>query len=242
MAARVVTLTPPANTPGIQVYLLEIGKGMFRTIRHFLRNLVPTFGAEARALMKGWQNAPSYSSIPTIGYPEGRRNYSERFRGRHILKTREDGTLKCVACYMCQKHCPADCIRIVAGEHPVLAYEKYPTTFEIDLLRCVMCGYCVDACPKDAIWMTRDYELAFFDRKSAILGIPELTEKPADTAPDGPGYGYRPYYGPSPMKKAGEFEPSGLPLLPILKKRPEAINKMPPPPPPPPAPAVKPAA
>lgn len=59
---------------------------------------------------------------------------------------------------MCATACPADCIHIEAGEHPNLAYEKYPTVFEIDLLRCVMCGFCVDACPKDAIWMTKDYE------------------------------------------------------------------------------------
>ena len=149
--------------------------------------------------------------LPTIQFPEMRRKYSERFRGRHILKTREDGSLRCVACYMCETACPADCIKIVAGEHPVLAYEKYPTVFEIDMLRCVMCGYCVDACPKDAIWMTKDYELSFFDRKSAILGIPELTEKPSDTDAAGPGYGYRPYEGESPMRKAGRVRALGPP-------------------------------
>ncbi|HEV8267397.1 MAG TPA: NADH-quinone oxidoreductase subunit I [Thermoanaerobaculia bacterium] len=238
MPAKVVTLTAP--TPS-RIYLPEIFMGMAKTLRHFLKNLLPTFGDEIKALLKGWKNPSSYSSIPTIGYPEQRRDYSERFRGRHILKAREDGTLKCVACYMCQTACPADCIEIDAGEHPVLAYEKYPVKFEIDMLRCVFCGFCVDACPKDAIWMTGDYELAFFDRKSAVYGIPELTEKPSDTAEGGPGYGYRPYYGESPMKKAGEFEPSGLPLLPMLAKRGDAINKMAPPPPPPAPPAAKPS-
>ena len=128
------------------------------------------------------------------------------------------------------------------GEHPNLAYEKYPTVFEIDLLRCVMCGFCVDACPKDAIWMTKDYEMSYFSRKDAIYGIPELTEKPSDTAPGGPGYGYRPYYGASPAKKAGQFEPSGLSLLPMTLARNAAINRIPPPPPKPPAPAPAPGA
>jgi len=218
MAARVVTLTPAKASSW---YFPGILKGMAQTIRHLLKNIVNIKG------------------LPTILYPEMLRKYSERFRGRHILKAREDGTLKCVACYMCQTACPADCIKIEAGEHPVLAYEKYPVKFEIDMLRCVMCGFCVDACPKDAIWMTKDYELTFFDRKSAIYGIPELTEKPSDTGADGPGYGYRPYYGESPMKKAGEFQPSGQLLLPMLEKRGAAINRMPPPPPPP---APKPAA
>ena len=223
MAARVVTVTAPEPTLLERLYLPEVFKGLARTLSHLARNL---------ANVKG---------LPTIQYPEMLRKYSGRFRGRHILKTREDGTLKCVACYMCETACPAECITIEAGEHPVLAYEKYPVKFEIDMLRCVFCGYCVDACPKDAIWMTKDYELSFFDRKTAVLGIPELTEKPSDTAAGGPGYGYRPYEGASPMKKAGQFEPSGLPLLPALKERGIAINRMPPPPPPKP-PAQAPAA
>ncbi|MEO6327265.1 MAG: NADH-quinone oxidoreductase subunit I, partial [Thermoanaerobaculia bacterium] len=184
MAGKTVTLVAPEPTIWERLYLPEIARGMAKTMQHFLRNLV------------------NIKKLPTILYPEMKRRYSERFRGRHILKTRDDGTLKCVACYMCQTACPADCIKIEAGEHPVLAYEKYPTVFEIDMLRCVMCGFCVDACPKDAIWMTKDYELAFFDRKSAIYGISKLTEKPADTAADGPGYGYRPYYGENPTGKA----------------------------------------
>ena len=218
MAARVVTVTAPQPTLLERLYLPEIFKGLARTLSHLARNIVNIKG------------------LPTILYPEIKRKYSGRFRGRHILKTREDGTLACVACYMCETACPADCIHIEAGEHPVLAYEKYPVVFEIDMLRCVFCGYCVDACPKDAIWMTKDYELTFFDRKSAVLGIPELTEKASDTGPGGPGYGYRPYEGESPMRKAGQFEPSGLPLLPALRERGLAINRMPPPPPPKPAP------
>src|SRR5262245_36783797 len=55
---------------------------------------------------------------PTIYYPEQSRPYSERFRGTHILTVRDDGSLKCVACYMCATICPAECIYIEAGEHP----------------------------------------------------------------------------------------------------------------------------
>jgi NADH-quinone oxidoreductase subunit I len=157
-----------------KLYIPEIVRGMAVTLRHLLRNL---------ANMRG---------LPTILYPEQKRGYSGRFRGKHILKTREDGTMKCVACFMCQQACPAECITIVAGEHPKLAYEKYPVVFDIDMLRCVFCGFCVDACPKDAIWMTRDYELAFFRREEAVFGIDRLIEKPG--LPVKGGYGYRPYY------------------------------------------------
>lgn len=166
--------TPKTLTLAQKLYLPEILSGMGVTIRHLLRNIT------------------AIGKLPTILYPEVKRDYSERFRGKHILKTREDGTLKCVACYMCQQACPAECITIVAGEHPRIAYEKYPVVFDIDMLRCVFCGFCVDACPKDAIWMTGDYELAFFSRQEAIFGIDKLVEKPGVPVKD--GYGYRPYY------------------------------------------------
>jgi NADH-quinone oxidoreductase subunit I len=157
-----------------RLYYPAIVGGLKVTMGHLLRNLA------------------NLRRLPTIQYPEQKRDYSGRFRGRHILKAREDGTLKCVACYMCQQACPAECITIVAGEHPKVAYEKYPVVFDIDMLRCVFCGFCVDACPKDAIWMTRDNEMAFFSREEAVFSIEKLREKPEDSA--GVGYGYRPYY------------------------------------------------
>jgi len=157
-----------------RLYLPAIFKGMVVTMRHLVRNLT------------------HLRRLPTILYPEHKRDYSDRFRGKHILTTRDDGTLKCVACYMCAEACPAECITIVAGDHPKLSYEKYPVVFDIDMLRCVFCGFCVDACPKDAIWMTRNYEMAFFSREEAVFGIDKLVEKPGVPVKD--GYGYRPYY------------------------------------------------
>src|SRR5262249_52271519 len=102
---------PRKLTLAQRLYYPEIARGLRVTIRHLLHTLA------------NWRR------LPTIQYPEQRRNYSNRFRGRHILKTREDGTFKCVACYMCQQACPAECITIVAGEHPKVAYEKYPVVF-----------------------------------------------------------------------------------------------------------------
>src|SRR5262249_30775869 len=172
--------------------------GMKVTIRHFLRNLF------------------AIKKLPTILYPEQKRDYSGRFRGKHILKTREDGSLKCVACYMCQQACPAECITIVAGEHPQIAYEKNPVVFDIDMMRCVFFGFFVDACPKDANWMTRNYEMAFFTREEAIFSIDRLREQPEEIRQH--GYGYRPYYpgdGTNPPSDA-----SRLPVVPGGGERP----------------------
>lgn len=135
----------------------------------------------------------------TIQYPEERRSYSHRYRGHHILTTRPDGSVRCVACFLCATNCPADCIHIEAGEHPDVNIEKYPVVYEIDLLRCVFCGYCVDACPEEAIIMSNNYDMAFFHRTQSVVGKVDLM-KPFTVDPS--KLGYRPYYPEEDAKRA----------------------------------------
>jgi len=123
----------------------------------------------------------------TIEYPEKTRKISGRYRGIHILTQREDGTPKCVACYMCATVCPAECIYIESGERPENTIEKYPTRFEIDLLRCVYCGFCVDACPEEAIIMSRENDLVGESREELIIDRDRLMAR-NDIVEHGPGY------------------------------------------------------
>jgi NADH-quinone oxidoreductase subunit I len=118
-----------------EAYVPAILEGLRLTAYHFMRNM---FGKR---------------DVVTIQYPEEQRRVSPRYRGRHRLTVREDGFIKCVACYMCEEVCPAHCIHIEAGEVEDKSVEKFPVVFDIDELRCVFCGLCVEACPKDAIRM-----------------------------------------------------------------------------------------
>ena len=118
-----------------KIYFPEIARGVQVTTRQLLKN------------------APRKKDVVTRQYPEVQTKYPERFRGRHRLMRREDGSVRCVACMLCATACPANCIHIVAGEAEDGRVEKYPVSFEIDLLVCVYCGFCVEACPCDAIRM-----------------------------------------------------------------------------------------
>ena len=163
MATRVVTVD--RNTrPGF--YPILIG------LRTTLTNLIKT------VFLKG---------ASTVQFPEQKRPTSGRYRGIHLLTAREDGTPKCVACYMCATACPAECIYIEAGERPERAIEKYPTRFEIDLLRCVYCGFCVDACPEEAILMSRENDLVGTTREELVIDRDRLMER-AKLVEYGPGY------------------------------------------------------
>jgi NADH-quinone oxidoreductase subunit I len=127
----------------------------------------------------------------TIEYPEQRREYSHRYRGHHILTTRPDGSVRCVACFLCATACPAECIHIEAAEQQDVNVEKYPIVYEIDMLRCVFCGYCVDACPEEAIIMSNNTDMAYFDREQSVVGKAELM-KPFTFDPE--RLGYRPLF------------------------------------------------
>jgi NADH-quinone oxidoreductase subunit I len=139
-----VELTWTQNT-----YYPELLKGLAVTMRHFFSNL---FRHAGRAI-----GMKTKDPMVTILYPEKKRHIAERWRGRHRLMTRPDGSPRCVACMMCETACPDDCIHITAGESPDGRIEKYPVAFEIDLLRCCFCGLCVEACPEDAIRMDSGY-------------------------------------------------------------------------------------
>lgn len=169
MAARTVKVVRREMDLIERFYLREAFQGMAITLRHFFVNW---FGR-----MFGTKNY-----IVTTEYPEQRRPVNEWWRGKHRLMTREDNTLRCVACMMCSTACPANCINIVAGEYdpdgPYSRHEKYPLVFEIDELKCVFCGLCVEACPCDAIRMdTGVYAMASLTREALYLRKNDLIQE-----------------------------------------------------------------
>ncbi|MBF0492191.1 MAG: NADH-quinone oxidoreductase subunit I [Deltaproteobacteria bacterium] len=137
-----------------RIYVGAIAKGLWITLRHALRNTL------------------NQNKLLTYQYPEQKKPLPEYYRAEHRLMQRPDGSVRCTSCMLCATACPANCIEIVAAEHPDPNIEKYPMVYNIDLLRCVYCGFCVEACPCDAIRMdTQKADKAEFDRPSFLVDL-----------------------------------------------------------------------
>lgn len=140
-----------------KIYLPAIFKGMTITLTHFFRKKA------------------------TINYPEQKREFSEIYRGQHVLKRDDLGRERCTACGLCAVSCPAEAITMIAeerkpGEETLYREEKYASVYEINMLRCIFCGDCEEACPKEAIFLTDRIVSSGFQREPFVYGKDILVE------------------------------------------------------------------
>jgi NADH-quinone oxidoreductase subunit I len=113
----------------------------------------------------------------TTQYPEQRSVLPENYRNFPFLVAEDDkdpmGTLRCVACQICEKECPPQCIYIEKSrdKKPDAAgkMQLYPAVFDIDISVCMSCQICVEVCPFDAIKMDQEFEIATDNRFRPLL-------------------------------------------------------------------------
>ncbi|EIQ00760.1 NADH:ubiquinone oxidoreductase chain I-like protein [Opitutaceae bacterium TAV1] len=113
--------------------------------------------------------------LTTVEYPEQRIAIPENFRSFPFLvfdeiegKSPVDG-LRCVACKICEKECPPQCIYIVPQRDEKGKVLKKPAIFDIDFSVCMGCGICAEACPFDSIKMDHHYEITASNRYEGLL-------------------------------------------------------------------------
>jgi len=136
----------------------QIIKGMAVTARNFFGSYV------------------SKDRLTTVQYPEERLPQKENARQFPFLVYDGDDWekgLRCVACQICEKECPPQCIFIVKSKDKKPDYKGqaqfYPATFDIDISVCMSCQICVEVCPFDSIKMNTEFELSTDDRFGGLL-------------------------------------------------------------------------
>ena len=139
-----------------------IGTGILKGMGVTARNFIGSYFEEER--------------LTTIQYPEERAPLPENYRNFPFLVHDGDDAhagLRCVACQICEKECPPQCIYIVKSKDKKPDFvgkpQFYPATFDIDISVCMSCQICVEVCPFDAIKMDKVYELSRRERFDALL-------------------------------------------------------------------------
>ena len=139
-----------------------LGEGIIKGLAETARNFVGSYVAEER--------------LTTVQYPEERLPAQEAARNFPFLVY--DGNdphagLRCVACQICEKECPPQCIYIEKSKDKKPDYvgkpQFYPAVFDIDVSVCMSCQICVEVCPFDAIKMDTEFELSQTDRFGSLL-------------------------------------------------------------------------
>jgi NADH-quinone oxidoreductase subunit I len=163
-----------------------IFKGFAITLKHLVMSYWEDFTWRGRRYFRpegiARRSGKDARGIFTIQYPEERLPVPEAFRMFPVLVySGADGEqrLLCIACGICARICPPQCIWIVRSRDsrtgkPVAA----PEQFLVDIDRCMNCGYCAEYCPHGAIRMDKEFELADRNRSGHVYNLKEL-RKPA---------------------------------------------------------------
>jgi NADH-quinone oxidoreductase subunit I len=148
-----------------------LGGGVIKGLAETARNFIGSYVDEER--------------LVTVPYPEERLAPQENARTFPFLVFDGDDPmqgLRCVACQICEKECPPQCIYIVkdmqkkADASGKLQFQ--PKVFDVDIAVCMSCQICVEVCPFDAIKMDTEFELSTTDRFGALLLHKEQLAKP----------------------------------------------------------------
>ncbi|MBN9690779.1 MAG: 4Fe-4S dicluster domain-containing protein [Verrucomicrobia bacterium] len=148
------------------------GSGILQGLAETAKNFVGSFTHPAE-------------NLATIEYPEQRQKLAENTRQFPFLVfdgTDPEAGLRCVACQICEKECPPQCIYIIKSKAKKPDFvgkpQFFPAVFDIDLSVCMSCQICVEVCPFDAIKMDQDFELATSDRFQGLLFHKDRLAKP----------------------------------------------------------------
>ena len=161
-----------------------LGSGIFKGMAVTLRNFVGSYFYKERLTTNDYEWRPDGALPQSIGdYPkeEGEQlsdtttvnHYSRNFPMLLHDTGEPMDTIRCVACQICERECPPQCIYIEKSTEKIENADGkpqfYPAKFDIDVSVCMSCQICVEVCPFDAIVMNSQFELSTPNRFGGLL-------------------------------------------------------------------------
>jgi len=142
-------------------------------MREYFHNIYAT----VRTILIGMRVTLKYcfAKTVTVQYPDVAPVLQARYRGFHSFEIE-----KCIACDLCAKACPIDCIYIEkSGPRKIdkatnIAMGGAMTRYAIDYAKCMFCGLCCDPCPTDCIHMGNIHDMSGYTRNDMIVEFTEL--------------------------------------------------------------------
>jgi NADH-quinone oxidoreductase subunit I len=119
-----------------------------------------------------------FQKTVTVQYPEQRLTFAPRYRGIHEFEADQ-----CIACDLCAKACPVDCIYIdKTGPRKIdkktgKASGGELLRFAIDYSKCLFCALCTEPCPTECIHMGKLHDLSSYSREDVVVEFAELDKK-----------------------------------------------------------------
>lgn len=147
-------------------------------VTHYFRNIYDALHSIAIGMRITLKYC--FSRTVTIQYPYEKLAFAPRYRGIHEFEAD-----RCIACDMCAKACPVDCIYIdKSGSRKIdKATDKVDTKggellrYAIDYQKCMFCALCTEPCPTDCIHMGKNHDLSSYSRHEMIVEFADLDKK-----------------------------------------------------------------
>ena len=149
-------------------------------MRAYFRNIYMT----VKTILIGMRITLKYcfAKTITVQYPDVAPVLQKRYRGFHFFEIE-----KCIACDMCAKACPVDCIYIEKTAARKIDKESggakggAMTRYAIDYAKCMFCALCTDPCPTECIHMGNIHDMSGYTRESMVVEFTELAKEGLQT-------------------------------------------------------------
>ncbi|MDB5298746.1 MAG: nuoI 2 [Phycisphaerales bacterium] len=119
-----------------------------------------------------------FQKTVTVQYPEQRLSFAPRYRGIHEFEADQ-----CIACDLCAKACPVDCIYIDKTAPRKIDKKTGKASggellrFAIDYSKCLFCALCTEPCPTECIHMGKLHDLSSYSREDVVVEFAELDKQ-----------------------------------------------------------------